>query len=411
MIRRLGLLPGGMPDRLGEDDELLRTGLDAEVVVHFPDPPESLYQIRHWYGPLRALHDVRKVVVVTADSRTARAVREESSLPVVVVARYATLDTLLARSAVRLVLYVNFSPDNFEMLRFADPVHVSLLHGDSDKVVSVSNQIKAFDFSFVAGRAGVDRLAANLRGFDAAARCLVVGRPQLDTGEDVGRPGPRPPSDTGRKTVLYAPTWEGGHPSAAYGSLDALGEKIAHSLLADPGLRLVYRPHPLTGVRVPEYGDADAAVRAAVTQAAERHPGAGHRVSEGRSLGADFADADVLICDVSGVAADWLAVDRPIVMTDPGHEGVAAQSALLDASTRIGTGADPRAVVHDELSADPNREQRRRLIEYYLTDITPGASIAAFLAACEQAAWSATVDERGNEASTDVRADGHLHGA
>jgi oligopeptide/dipeptide ABC transporter ATP-binding protein len=34
------------------------------------------------------------------------------------------------------------------------------MHGDSDKVVSISGQTKAYDFTFVAGQAAVDRLAA-----------------------------------------------------------------------------------------------------------------------------------------------------------------------------------------------------------------------------------------------------------
>ena len=95
-------------------------------------------------------------------------------------ARYGRLDDLLSRSEVAVVLYVNHSSRNFECLRFTEVVHVYLGHGDSDKGVSASNQVKAYDYCFVAGEVAVARIAAHVRRFDAALRCLRIGQPQLD---------------------------------------------------------------------------------------------------------------------------------------------------------------------------------------------------------------------------------------
>ncbi|WP_051136200.1 CDP-glycerol glycerophosphotransferase family protein [Luteimicrobium xylanilyticum] len=383
----MGLLPGGVPDGHGDDARLASQRLDAEVIVYFADTEDGLYQLRQWYGTLEALDARRRIVVVTADSRTAAAIRAETTFEVVTVARYATLDGLLSRSAVRLVLYVNHNPENFSMLRFASVVHVSLLHGDSDKVVSVSNQAKAYDFSFVAGRAAVDRMARYLPLFDAEQRCVVVGRPQLDEALTL-LAGGRPPSAGARRTVLYAPTWEGAQPSAAYGSVDGLGESIVSGLLAEPSLRVVYRPHPLTGVRLASYGAADAAIRHRIQTAQEAEPAAGHRVSVSGDIMADMAEADLLVCDVSAVAMDWLVTDRPLVVTTPSsREVVTASTPLLEETPRIDATSvrDVATLVLRELEADPHGPARRRLAEYYLGDLRPGVAAQTFLEACDAA--------------------------
>jgi hypothetical protein len=383
----MGLLPGGVPDRNGDDARLATQRLDAEVLVFFADTEDGLYQLRQWYAPLAALDARHRIAVVTADSRTAALIRTETGFEVVTVARYATLDGLLARSDVRLVLYVNHNPENFSMLRFASVAHVSLLHGDSDKVVSVSNQAKAYDFSFVAGRAGVDRMARYLPLFDAEQKCVVIGRPQLDDAlalvTDRAEPVPGQ-----RRTVLYAPTWEGAQPSAAYGSVDTIGEILVAALLAEPDLRVVYRPHPLTGVRLATYGEADAAIRRRIEAARAADPAAGHTVSETGDLMVDMAVADLLVCDVSAVAMDWLVTGRPLVITEPSSpEVVTASTPLLESTARIGAASlgDVVAVVRRELEEDPRGVRRRELAEYYLGDLRPGAATAAFLAACEHA--------------------------
>lgn len=372
LLRRFGLLPGGMPDGIGDDAALADAALDGDVMVYFPDTQDSLYQLRTWYGPLQELHRAQGVTIVCMDSRTAAALRAEVDLPVVTIALDATLDAIILRSATKLVLYVNYNPLNTAALRSRSAIHVSLLHGDSDKVVSVSNQIKAYDYSFVAGQAAIDRLERYTTLFDAPARCIPVGRPSLDTDrtEATVRADDRP-------TVLYAPTWEGGQASAAYSSLCTHGLAAVRSLLA-AGLDVIYRPHPLTGVRVPEYGETDRQLRELVESS-------GGRVSTGRPLQHDFTDADLILCDVSAMMGDWLPTAKPLLITqsaDPQSRDAA--TALLSMSPRL-TAAEATSVgslARDLIEHDLLREERIEMIEYYLGDITPGASLARFLEAC-----------------------------
>jgi hypothetical protein len=377
MLRRMRLLPGGVPDGLGDDDRLGDTVLDGDVILYFPDTVESLYQLREWFGPLRELHAARGVTIVCMDSRVAARLRELVAMPVITVARDATLDALILRSDTKLILYVNYNPLNTAPLRSRSALHVSLLHGDSDKGVSVSNQIKAYDFSFVAGQAAIDRLERYSTLFDARTRCIAIGRPSLDTDRVTALP-PRPAGAPA--TVLYAPTWEGGQASVAYSSLTTQSEMIVRSLIA-AGLHVIYRPHPLTGVRVPEFGEADAQLRSLL---AER----GQEVSEGRSIQDDFARADLMICDVSAVATDWLATGKPLIVTKaPSPEGSGPREAatrLLATTPRLTAEDAPRAgeLALEQITTDPGKDSRRELTEYYLGDTSPGASLQRFLQAC-----------------------------
>ena len=141
------------------------------------------------------------------------------------------------------MLYANQVEQNFRMLRFAEPVHIQIGHGESDKGGSVSNQHKAYDYTFIGGPAGRERLARALYDFDADARIREVGRPQLDHDH----PGAPDWTDDGRLRVLYAPTWEGDRASIRYGSLVSHGAAIIAALRADPRVRIIYRPHPRIG--------------------------------------------------------------------------------------------------------------------------------------------------------------------
>lgn len=382
-VRRHGLLPTGLPDRYGEDDALLGTRLDETVLLYFGGTQQDIYQLQQWYGPVRALHERHPVVVVTLDSRTTRRVRAELGLRVLTIANYGTLDDLLSRSDVKLALYVGHQPLNFNALRFTSLVHVFLNHGDSDKAVAVSNQCKAYDLLFVPGQASIDRMARHTVLYDAAARCWVVGRPQLD----FDRVEP-PPRRGERSVVLYAPTWEGAQPSVAYGSVVTHGPRLARALVADHRFTLVYRPHPLSGVTDRRFGDADAEVRRLITDAAAAEPGAGHRVETAASFNALVAEGDVLVCDVSAVAIDWLPSGKPFVVTRvPSPVAVDASTRMLEVIPRLPVEELGRVgdLLAEQLDPDPDRVARLALVDYYLGDTSPGAATRRFLDACSAA--------------------------
>lgn len=374
LVRRLGLLPGGMPDGIGEDAALTNAVLTSRYAVFFPDPPENLYQLRQWVEPLEALDGQGGVTIITQDSRTAAALRAETSISVIVAALTRTVGSLLADGAVRVVLYVGQANANAAALRSASVLHVFLNHGDSDKFVSVSNQVKAFDFSFVAGQAGVDRHARGLMMYDAVAKVRVIGRPQL--------PAHRKPDAP--LTVLYAPTWEGTQVVNAYSSVLDYGEHLVTALLGDPGLHVVYRPHPRTGTSDRRYREADARIRALIGAHPERA-----RVDTAANPAGAFG-AHATIADVSAIATDWLAQGRALVSTVPADARArVAQPARLFNETPHLSAADAAhaaAIVRSAIDDPATPSRIQDLAEYYLGGLDANGARDAFIAACRDVA-------------------------
>src|SRR5699024_8071380 len=117
--------------------------------------------------------------------------------------------------------------------------------------------------------------------------------------------------------VLYAPTWEGDRPAAAYGSIASHGVALTEAILASPAHRLVYRPHPRSGVIDREYRAANERIIAAIAAANAADPAAQHVFDDGPDLGWQLAAADVAITDISAMVYDRLATGKPIIVARP----------------------------------------------------------------------------------------------
>lgn len=375
-LRRLGLLPGGVPDGLGEDAQLGDYVMESGAVVFFPDTPENLYQLRQWYGALGELDRAMGVTIVTQDSRTARAVRVETGLPVLIVALNRTYSALIRSSKTRIALYVGQSNNNAVGQRSAELAHVFLSHGDSDKAVAASNLVKGFDFAFVAGQAAIDRYAASVLFLDVEQRLRVIGRPQLPE---------RAARDGKGTTVLYAPTWEGSQDINAYSSVASQGLAIVTSLAADPGLRIVYRPHPRTGVSNGAYREADAAIREFVQSLGERG-----RVDTTPNAATAMRGADVMISDISAIAVDWLSQSRPLLITVPENPDAVptGPSKLADACPRItvSDAAHAADLVRSAISDESHARTIDGLALYYLGGLSGADATARFVETCTEIA-------------------------
>ena len=381
-VRQSRIFPDTIVDKLGDDDRLAGGSLAQSVMVYFPGAPDSLYQVNPWLDVFDALNDRHALVIVCQDSRVARWIRSRTKAEVITIARYGRLDDLLSRSDVKLTLYVSHEPKNFECLRFTDMLHVYLGHGDSDKGVSASNQLKAYDYAMLPGQAAVDRIRSRLHKYDADSRCIVIGYPHR-----VRRSARTP--DPGRCTVLYAPTWEGAQPSVAYSSVVSHGTTLVRGLLADPRFRVVYRPHPLTGVTSGEYAGAHAELVAMINRAARSNPAAGHRAVSARDEPLDdtFDEADLLVCDISAVATHWLTTGRSLVVTTPAHDAaVPADAGLLAVVPRLTAedAAGAADVLWQHHVEDPAAAERLRLADYYFDDSSHTTGPERFLAACSK---------------------------
>ncbi len=129
--------------------------------------------------------------------------------------------------------------------------HVFIGHGDSDKVASINPFCKVYDEVWVAGPAGRERFARAMIGVDDQDM-FEVGRPQLAPIERGQRKTDEP------ITVLYAPTWEGWTEDPLNTSLMTMGRALVAAILDHPDdVRLIYKPHPLTGRRSAKASDRE----------------------------------------------------------------------------------------------------------------------------------------------------------
>lgn len=351
------------------------------VAVYFADGAVNMYQMRQWYRPLAELAKLWPVVVLSRAATGAQALLEESPVPVAFVPTVRDLERYIATQDIRVVLYVNQNTRNFQMFRYGRRWHVFINHGESDKMYMTTNQFKAYDYAFVAGDAARERLARVLWDYDLDARTIEIGRPQADhySGEL-----PYPPDD--RTVVLYAPTWEGDRPSAHYGSIRTHGEALAAAVLASGRHRLIYRPHPRSGVVDPEYGAADQRIVAAIAAANAADPAARHVFDDGPELGWQLAAADVAVVDISAMVYDRLAADKPLMITRPSDpaalidtHGYLAACEWLDAAASSDIVAEA-----DRLLGDPGSVARlEHWVRHYFGDTRPGAATARFHAAVE----------------------------
>jgi hypothetical protein len=350
---------------------------EAAVAVFFATGPENFYQFEQWRLPLEHLALQHPVFVIVDRPDAGDLVLQTSSLPLAFARGSRALEELVTDRDVRVVLYLNQIESNFRMLRFPSPLHIQIGHGESDKGGSISNQHKAYDLTFVGGDAGRDRLDRALRAFDATERTLSVGRPQLD----YSYPGAPPwPSHSGLR-VWYAPTWEGDRPSIAYGSLASHGVAIIEALLADPSIRVIYRPHARTGYASRLHREADRAVRSLLAKAGDRH------FVDRESYGWQWDFADACITDISAVAYDWLATGKPLVITEPAPGAYRPPSPLLDAVQLLGASEAGEVVARIRaLQGDPAAmEQLRGLTYHYFGVVSAQQSTKRFEDAIERA--------------------------
>jgi hypothetical protein len=273
---------------------------------------------------------------------------------------------------IRVAMYTANVGKTIHMLREPGVRHVFIGHGDSDKSASSNPFSKVYSEIWVAGEAGRDRYRrANVGIHDEDI--IEVGRPQLD-GIDVFTGAV--PADV---TVLYAPTWEGWTNDPAHTSVVRTGPALVERLVALPGVRVVYKPHPLTGTVSKAAAGADERIRATVTRAAARPGAAAHRIAVGPkpTLYDCFNDADVLVADISSVLTDFIESQKPYVVAnltgltdDDFREAFPSASAayLLDpAAEQVG------AVLDLVRGGDPLAEQRRTLKHYLLGPDEPSA--------------------------------------
>jgi hypothetical protein len=348
----------------------------VQIAVYFADGPVNLYQVRQWFAPLAELAKIVPVAIISRSPGTVLTLWDESPVPTVYLRQVADLEAFVAEQDLRIVLYVNQNSRNFQMFRYGRMWHVFINHGESDKMYMTTNQFKAYDYCLVAGQAALERLRRALWDFDLDRRAIPIGRPQADHFT-----GTLPYSPDDRVTVLYAPTWEGDRAAAAYGSIRSHGVALATALLETGRHRLIYRPHPRSGVVDPDYKAANNRIITLIREANARNPRAQHVFDDGPELGWQLAAADVAITDISAMVYDRLATGKPVIVTRP--ESPLAQvdeAGFLGNAEWLRVADAPNAVpiLERVMTSDESQERLKYWARHHFGDTSRGSATERF---------------------------------
>src|SRR5690606_36879112 len=231
------------------------------------------------------------------------------------------------------------------------------------------------------GQAAHDRLVDALWDYDVDRRTIRIGRPQAD---HFAGAVPYVPDD--RLVVLYAPTWEGDRAWMSYGTALSQGITLVEKLLATGRHRVIYRPHPRTGVMDGAYGAASRRIVAMLAAANAADPPAGHVHDAGPDIGWQLVAADVAILDVSAMIYDRLATGRPLIVTRPiDDEAEIDRSGYLSDCEWLPVDAAADVVAEVDRVRDDDAAVARlsRWATHYFGDTSPGAAAARFEAAIQ----------------------------
>jgi hypothetical protein len=184
-----------------------------------------------------------------------------TDIPIVCIPKVVHL-MRLEQSTLRVLIHPANSGKTSQILRIPSLKHAFVNHGESDKLSSCNPYAKVYDEVWVAGAAARERYALADIGVDDKD-VVEIGRPQLAGIKAAAEPK----SSDGFTTVLYAPTWEGWTEDPGNTSIILAGEQIVAELLADPKVRLLYKPHPMTGSVDPRAGAANQRIMEMINEA------------------------------------------------------------------------------------------------------------------------------------------------
>ncbi|MFI1332273.1 hypothetical protein ACH4U7_19435 [Streptomyces sp. NPDC020845] len=241
------------------------------VGMYFSGGTTSAYQANMWLSTLAAL-DGNPIIVLRERFMVQKI--DATDVPIVCLPKVAHL-MRLEHSTLKVLLHPANSGKTSQVLRIPSIKHAFINHGESDKLSSCNPYAKAYDEVWVAGPAARERYQLADIGVEDKD-VAEVGRPQLAPIRPYAAAATGALGGAGGEdftTVLYAPTWEGWDGNPGNTSVILAGENIVRELLADPKVRLLYKPHPMTGSVDPRAGRANERIMAMIAEANTKRSG------------------------------------------------------------------------------------------------------------------------------------------
>ncbi|MGW0709618.1 hypothetical protein ACWD4G_27300 [Streptomyces sp. NPDC002643] len=312
-----------LPKRRAKSEEQVMAWLDdwlaayrPTTAMYFSGGTTSAYQANMW---LSTLARQKKPLIVLRERFMVQKI-DATDVPIICFPKVSTMFSL-ENSTLKMMLHPANAAKTSQVLRIPTIKHAFTNHGESDKLSSCNPYAKAYDEVWVAGPAARERYALAEVGVEDKD-VVEVGRPQLAPI----RPYAGPPAGT-YTTVLYAPTWEGWDGNPGNTSVVLAGENIVRALLADDKVRLLYKPHPMTGSVDPRAGAANERIKAMIREANTRRSGARPGPEAAAELARRTAELDELTSTSFRASADEL--ERMLLQGTPSGD----REALISEAT------------------------------------------------------------------------------
>ncbi|MFM9595124.1 hypothetical protein ACKI1J_44705 [Streptomyces scabiei] len=313
-----------LPKKRAKNEQQVMEWLDAwladyrpTTAMYFSGGTTSAYQANMW---LSTLSQLEKPLIVLRERFMVQKI-DATDVPIICFPKVATMFSL-ETSTLKMMLHPANAAKTSQVLRIPTIKHAFINHGESDKLSSCNPYAKAYDEVWVAGPAARERYALAEVGVEDKD-IVEVGRPQLAPI----RPYAGPPAGT-YTTVLYAPTWEGWDGNPGNTSVVLAGENIVRQLLADDKVRLLYKPHPMTGSVDPRAGVANERIKAMIREANARRSGARPGAEAAAELTRRAAELDRLTSTSFRSSADEM--ERMLLQGTPsGDRATAIAEATL----------------------------------------------------------------------------------
>ena len=344
------------------------------IALHFYGGKSEIYQIKQWLSVLEVLHKSEALEIIVRDKSVFSLLPTLTNLDVIFLPTADELISYYVEQDFHIILYINNGAKNFHSLAYPRSIHIQLHHGESEKTSTHSNQIKGYDYAFIAGEAALDRYTEHLINIQRV-HFIQIGRPQFDHIVPPIKP-------KNKKIILYAPTDESTHISMRYTSIQEHGLKIVEAILAHPDYHLIYRPHPRTGHNDPKVKRAHNTIIHTVRNAPNGSIETTLPALEVLSM------ADIGIFDNSSLLIDFLFFDKPILLTDmfltKYHDPSSfrmSQACIMLNKNNIDKLTE---LLQRELTEDTFQSIRRKVRYYYLGVYKKGESTSLFISKIQE---------------------------
>lgn len=149
----------------------------------------------------------------------------------------------------KVVFYLFNAQSNCRMVAFRNVSHVFITHGESNKKSSVKPIVRIYDHVITSGQVGIDRyLKAGLFNESDIENNRVIRLGSTFVGQN------NYSYKEESRTLLYAPTWEGGLPDENFSSIVNGIDKLLLKFIKDNDIKeIIIQVHPNLGHRNGDY--------------------------------------------------------------------------------------------------------------------------------------------------------------